>query len=65
MLMEDIEALIHLFGKIMVWSLFIFIFMSRYIDIQGIYLFISVVRKNRNQNGPAPLNITGQKRLCI
>ena len=46
------------------WLLCIFLFMCRNIDIQGVYLFISVVNKNRNQNGPAPPNITGQKRLC-
>ena len=46
------------------WLLCIFLFMCRNIDIQGVYLFISVVSKNRNQNGPAPPNITGQKRLC-
>ena len=45
------------------WSLCIFIIMCGNIDIQGVYLFISVATKNRNQNGPAPPNITGQKRL--
>ena len=37
-------------------------YLVRNIDI-CVYLFISVVNKNRNQNGPAPPTITGQKRL--
>ena len=45
------------------WLLCIFLLMCRNIDIQGVYSFISVVSKNRNQNGPAPPKITGQKRL--
>ena len=59
-LMEDMEAMIHLFGV----SHVCYRYLVRNIDIQGVYLFTSVVNKNRNQSGPAPPVITGQKRLC-
>ena len=59
MLMEDMEAMIHLFGV----SHGHYEYLVRNIDIDGVYSFISVVNKNRNQNGPSPPSITGQKRL--